>query len=223
MNKILLTIFVFFCLFFSILNVNAIGWSDFKAFVFSKKELSETVKWKQYIYKMDQILDKVSNNGEALEKLKIKIESLKVEFNDTGSIVIKNIINYLYWKTLILIEQLTEIEQENSKKIFVNQYLEADIKKMYSGDIKKQKIAYNYAKELEKILNVNDFNEVNLEKFLGAVDCMSFNNMWLEDIIRIEFLVLNSDEKHDIYMSFNDSQSGKFFGGDIENLDCDFE
>ena len=117
MNKILVTIFVFFCLLFSFSNVNAISWSDFKAFIVSKKELSETVKWKQYIYKMDQILNKVSNNKEALGNLQIKVEWLNEKFKDNTSEevkAVKNIINYLYWKTLILIGKLEKIELENN-------------------------------------------------------------------------------------------------------------
>ena len=114
MKKILAVFFVLFCLLFSFLNVNAISWSDFKAFIVSKKELSETVKWKQYIYKMDQILNKVSNNKEALDNLQIKIEWLKEKFKDNNSNevkIVKNIINYLYWKTLISIWKL---EKENN-------------------------------------------------------------------------------------------------------------
>jgi hypothetical protein len=107
-----------------------------------------------------------------------------------------------------------ELQTENT--------LEYKIKNIYAGNVKKEKIAYNFAKQLEGILNVKNFDEVDLDEFVRATDCMSFNTLG-SDIGLIENLVFDTDEKMDKYIDFNNYQSGKVFGNDdLENLNCDF-
>ena len=114
------------------------------------------------------------------------------------------------------------ITREDDQEVLSKNKFRTDIQNMYPDDINKQKIAYNFAKELEKVLIVEKFDEINIDNFLRATDCMSFN-MLGSDIPLIEMLVFNTDERYKKYMDFNDYESGKFFGGDLENLDCTFE
>jgi len=110
------------------------------------------------------------------------------------------------------------ITKENDQEILSKNRLRTDIQKMYPDDIKKQEVAYFFAKELESILN----DEVNINDFLRAADCMAFN-MLGSDIGLIENLVFDTNEKREKYIDFNSSQSGGFFGGDLENLDCTYD
>lgn len=114
------------------------------------------------------------------------------------------------------------INRKSTQRVLSENNFKINIQSLYLNDIKKQKIAYNFAMELEKILVVENFNELDLDSFSRATDCMSFN-MLGTDIGLIENSVFDTDEKIERYINFNNFQSGKFFGGDAENLDCTFK
>ncbi len=98
------------------------------------------------------------------------------------------------------------------------------IENKYPDDSNKQNILKNLATQLESILDVEKLEDVDIDSFLHAVDCTSFNTGGLGDIVLVESLVFDTDEKREKYEDFNAYQSGKFFGGESGvDLDCNFD
>ncbi len=112
----------------------------------------------------------------------------------------------------------------NSIDVGVNEDIELKIHNKYPDNLKVQKVLINFAKELEKILIVENLEQINLNEYLISVDCISReSDNSFDDIGYVENLVFNTDQKKKKYEKFNQSQSGKFFGNEYEEeLNCDF-
>ncbi|MFC1753219.1 hypothetical protein ACFL96_07465 [Thermoproteota archaeon] len=104
----------------------------------------------------------------------------------------------------------------------VESNIDPAIQDRYPDDIQKQKILQNMADDMELILTVEDFGDIDLNKTFNAIDCVSLYADGSKDILFLENLVFDTDEKADKYIEFNDYMSGGIYGGEFEEPDCDF-
>lgn len=174
-------VFTFFILLvfltWNILGVKAIDSVDYKTYILSKSQLSETVKWRKYVNQIDNLVEQYKNNQAILEKLQNRLKTVFEKLqNDTSTKnkELKNIVNYFYFKVvLVLEEQWIEEAQEEVESIYTQTLSEEE------QDLINEKL-------VNIQLNLFDSSTSLLEKLMEEFDELS-----------------NYEEKWDFNLDFN--------------------
>lgn len=167
-------------LFTQVYSLNSLEEEDYND---SKTKLSQTIKWKQYILKIDNLLLKFKNNLNQLEKIRKKILDIKNnyenKYSDDNTMFF--LIKYMLYKTQIFIDDLND-----------NLYQEKCIFKKMSSDYYE----INNINYIDGSWNINFI----ATKIIDWIEKKTFVNKWLHWEIYDNIFWLNYWTKKDNYV-----------------------